>query len=58
MPEFDEDIQDDLDNRRIYALACLAQDLRDTLRHANTRSLLAARKRLSAERDRHDQNHH
>ena len=49
--EFDEDIQKDLDDGNLYALACVAQDLRNTIKHVAPRNLIAALNRKRKEDD-------
>lgn len=41
MSEFDGDIQKDLDEGNTFALALVAQDLRNTMKHVATRNLVA-----------------
>lgn len=47
--EYDEDIQRDLDEGNIQALAMVAQDLRNVLYHVNGRALRAAYRRKEKE---------
>lgn len=51
MAKFDKDIQQDIDDNNITALAYVAQDLRDTLRHVSSRAYIAAMKRKNKEQE-------